>query len=873
MNNFCMNCGAQLKPSSKFCAECGTKIQMQIEIEHEAAHRHQDSLPPVKKRHGTPKNKMFPTITAVFILAIIIGLISGLSANYPYKKGATVEETISPDKKSKVGDLKKTGWQLELPENTFDSDTQLNMKVLSEQEAAHYNSGGFTFVGTPVQITAGGAQPKEPVTVTLRIPKEMRVSKQNIDDYVAAYYNGYGWEYIFPDITRVSKGYIKFYTPHFSLFGSVKLTEEEKIKLYAKKAAVQGWALEERELDFIEKMGQYYTEAMEKSGLADKTTEGKLLRAIAKEFTAGNLLVAAERGDAVSFTAKVGQVAGNVMLKDILVDPKYASKMGATTVKGVGKAALKIKDKKYKDAAKELSMAFIEHFPVGKAYKTWIEVVNAEIGQWKDYELENAYNAYSINAGSRNTVSDAEWNVMTSTAYMSSYIRRLQTEAKERHCKVHGISMQELEKDISLRASIENNVGPTLRKMLQKRLRSENNIKGREADYYKIIQGFKRDGLLNRGSFRFDFSMDIEDRLKSLLSARSTILEMFGGKMTVLNIGESAEQNLNDAVAMLLIYGEENDKFYEWLEEKGYINREKLSTAIVPEEPASMVPEQSQPPQETADTQRANGEYAWVLVDIHDYKSEEEWTKADAHEAYAVSYSYARGSYSATKTYDWPSNGEDIGGTLELQAVFSGVPEIIYPDKPVSLNLSFTTIKNDVRRLNFGGGAGANFDQWDVNPFGVTRGAIKFTNGDGVSHFGINALNGPVPSYNETLTAKLRGGSEGERIALRTIFSFGVAMGTNYIYEWRQVDKKPKLLNSTEKEPSWVLVETKTNEQEWRERLDSGNKNKHWQSEISASAGSAVFKIIYIGNTDKTLNLINGMYESGQVHGRHRQQT
>ena len=96
-------------------------------------------------------------------------------------------------------------------------------------------------------------------------------------------------------------------------------------------------------------------------------------------------------------------------------------------------------------------------------------------------------------------------------------------------------------------------------------------------------------------------------------------------------------------------------------------------------------------------------EYAWVLVDILDFENAGKWADADAHVAYAYSYGYSRGSYSASVTYEGDDPyGQGLAGTLGLQAVFTGVPDIIYPDKPVSLNLSFTTTKNDVAGLRFG---------------------------------------------------------------------------------------------------------------------------------------------------------------------------
>jgi hypothetical protein len=100
--------------------------------------------------------------------------------------------------------------------------------------------------------------------------------------------------------------------------------------------------------------------------------------------------------------------------------------------------------------------------------------------------------------------------------------------------------------------------------------------------------------------------------------------------------------------------------------------------------------------------------------------------------------------------------------------------------------LSFTATENSVVKLSFSGAASADFDQWDVGPGGVTRGSRPFVNKNGDSSFTISTSNS-APSYNETLTGHIGSGNEGGRIALRTKFAMSVPMGTNYVYEWKQV--------------------------------------------------------------------------------------
>ncbi len=213
--------------------------------------------------------------------------------------------------------------------------------------------------------------------------------------------------------------------------------------------------------------------------------------------------------------------------------------------------------------------------------------------------------------------------------------------------------------------------------------------------------------------------------------------------------------------------------------------------------------EEKLPVDQATSQEIAENKNAWVLVETLDFENADRWATADAHPSYAISHGYSRGVYTASATYEGVDTyGQGLSGTLGLQAVYTGVPEIIYPDQPVSLNFSFTVTENTVVKLSFGGFAGADFDQWDLGPGGVTRGSKPFANKDGINSFNLsNASDSPL-SYNETLTAMLGPGEEGDRIALRTKTAmFGLPMGTNYVYEWKQVGESAVV--PTVPEPDW----------------------------------------------------------------------
>ncbi len=794
MSKFCNNCGAQLDPVAKFCGSCGTVNQ---------GTRTPPAVEPVPilKKRGAPLKKiLISTVAAVFVLALVIWLISRLSGGSHFEKGVFLETSVRPDVSTTVGDFKKTGWQLDIPSSAFDSEVYLNMNTLSESESANYQSGAFEFIGTPVKITVRGKKSTwldRPVTVTMQIPKEQRVSKKNADDVLAAYYNGESWDYIFPDITKVSEGYITFETYHFSLFSAVKLTEEEKIKLYTQKMAVQIWEDEEREKAFSDKVMDMFNEAFKKMGISDETVKGKLLRSVAKEYDFGNLLVSTERGDVADFGVKCGEMAANALIKHLKIEDALIDNItgkGAAIATGLVKGAIQLKDGNYTDAAKELTSAFIGYFPVGRAYQAAVEVIDASIASWKDYELDEAYRNYVKNtSGGFVTVSDDDWTLMCTTQ-MRGYLIRLQDEAKKAYCAVNGISRRELDKDKALSERIAGQAGVNLRKTFEKRLASEKTVKEKEMEYVKIIEGFKRDLLLERGSFGFGFDMDIENRLRTLFAVRKNILDLFGGEMPVLKSGESAETNLNEAIAMWISFGSERrGEFYQWLEEKGYIKKVGQPTAptttTTPTASVSNVASASSYPAPTSQA-TAEKKYAWVFTEIktndwqsklddQNKKTKGSWRRDIVESAGSAMF---KETYLA-KDYLWMKQGMSQSGQVTWTAPSK---TIIQPNEEFSIDLTVTHIDND--HSNQSGGWTGLAQVFYIDEEGKQKGGAEYLRDrDGKTSFTSGSGN-KFQSFSPTVYGTFGEGSKGERMTIRVTASGGVVgVETFYIYEWKEI--------------------------------------------------------------------------------------
>jgi hypothetical protein len=215
------------------------------------------------------------------------------------------------------------------------------------------------------------------------------------------------------------------------------------------------------------------------------------------------------------------------------------------------------------------------------------------------------------------------------------------------------------------------------------------------------------------------------------------------------------------------------------------------------------VPEQndSDTPDESTVGPQPSEDFAWVLVAVEDFDSAETWEIQNKQVAYSYEYSYGRSSYSAKQTYigetdDYYNPPVVKGEALGLQAVFGGVPQVIHPDEIVSITLSLSVTENTQSFYSFSGSANATFDEPGIEAGMGTGNSIPFENGKKANYFQVTKGTG-YASVNETLTAQLGTGSAGERIALRTTFTFGVSMCTNYVYEWKPAAEAAPLLDTT----------------------------------------------------------------------------
>ena len=183
--------------------------------------------------------------------------------------------------------------------------------------------------------------------------------------------------------------------------------------------------------------------------------------------------------------------------------------------------------------------------------------------------------------------------------------------------------------------------------------------------------------------------------------------------------------------------------------------------------------------------------YVWLEVDRLDFDGRADVEQQSRSPLYDAEVSYATSDYSITKTYtggdDGSANPPEKGETATAVATFQTVPDTVYPDWPVKLDLSLGF--SNRRIVNYTGGAVetsamAFFCLPDAGPLGGSGGLPDFTDASGTSWFVSGPENG-FATVEQRITSQIGAGEKGDRIGLCTRQSFGgITVATLYVYEW-----------------------------------------------------------------------------------------
>lgn len=702
----------------------------------------------------------------VFIAIISFLLLAGCSkqaennteeAMVPSEAGANVfEQEVKADDKAVVGEAEKDGAEIMLPENTFDENVVISIENISD-----YSADGFRFLGEPVSVGVKGKETvrlNQPATLKFKIPNDQLSSIEKEEDVFAAYFNGTEWEYFHPDSVNLSEGTVEFTTYHFSDYAVGQLSRQEQLKYYAQRMATNTWAKEDQEKNFVAKFEGYLNDTLADAyGIENKETTRKILQSMAKQIPyMGGMFVSAANGDELEFAENFSSAAGKIILDQMKLDGDFMEE-SVTIASTYGKMAGDMSEDDYeealKDIAKGLATTIISKNIAGKMLIAGAEIIDVAITDWKDKNIEDAFSAYKNGADGEHGYNLDAGDFEQLKLQMRGISHKIYSDGLNAYCKRNKISTDDLteEEEENIRREIDRK----LKQEFDNRIAKEQDVDKQKEYHEKILKMFEDRGLLEEGSFGYDYGITLEDRIERLYLVMGQILSHTDKKFTASTTAGEGEISIEDVCKLIGVWYSDRTngktQYFAKLKEMGHAKEEKATS----------------------------GEYAWVLTEVVDGSNDSEWDLQNLSESYTYSPSYGRGAYSVTTTYigesdDYYDPPYVNGESLTVQANWSTPPDVIGKDDVVSLSGTITATANTQSAFRWSGSTGAWIDNTRLS---TEDGKTTFETNDGNNY----------ESQSGTVTASFGEGSEGAKRVIEIYFFSSNKLFTQYVYEWKAV--------------------------------------------------------------------------------------
>ena len=472
---------------------------------------------------------------------------------------------------------------MSIDQGTFSTNTDFILNILSYDETKQYSADEGRLVGTVVEISATSdemekAYLSKPVAVSMPIPSREEFDKANMDRYVAACLIDDEWISVHPLAVDLAKGIITFETDHFTRFAVISLEEQALIKKIAADYAKRAWSKGNSREQVMVQLKATIQDALNNAGIKDQVQQDSIILSIKKSSKYDSLVSDIEHGKDIDLNKTCSEMTSDAIMSRYVDFPGSSMIPVAGVASSLAKGTAELERGNYKNATIEYAKALAKAFPPANLINSAVEGVQFSgilARDWDRFSENIAYRIYDEYIGGKGDtygIDSPEWTRVMIELYGS--VAEAKRAALVEHSLRTGKSVAELADDRAFSQSIFEDHNKMLKNRFAERYILERDLAMNQAESVKIVQGMMDAGLLTRGALAFNFDVDIRERIDLLFLQRDYILELFGGEMPVLAIGESSEANLNEALASLLICRGDTAEFFKWLEDKGYLVRQ-----------------------------------------------------------------------------------------------------------------------------------------------------------------------------------------------------------------------------------------------------------------------------------------------------------
>ncbi|MEN1761773.1 hypothetical protein [Anoxynatronum sibiricum] len=445
-----------------------------------------------------------------------------------------------------LGNFATHGIEISVPESAFESAVTLTLS--QPEEGVRYNQAAMDPAGVPAAFRIEGDQLRSdlPMTVKLKVDAQQLADLQETGGFRGGHFDEtFGWTYV--DLVEVNEteGYLLFNTYHNWLFAPAKLTREERVEQFAKEKALDAWGAQQMGNEVENVTREMIREIMIQQFNATNESEiMKIADAVIGEIESdaldyGKMALQLKDGDYEGLVGSVTDRLGSTLASS-LESGTLETLFGQAGTAAA--AAGHLWEGDYSGAGMKIAETIAASSPVYRVAKVWIDVVDTRISNWKNDEVEKAYQIYINGAQSRSpwgySVDAGDFESLYSQ--MRGVSRQLELEAVERYANARGISTGEITTE--QRRQILAEVKTSLKDQFEKRSKQEEELRLLEEDQREIIRQFEEWGLLREGSSWYPYDTPVEQMLHRLHGQMERIMRETGRYDLVIRRGDLHDQ-------------------------------------------------------------------------------------------------------------------------------------------------------------------------------------------------------------------------------------------------------------------------------------------------------------------------------------------
>ncbi|SMP50939.1 hypothetical protein [Anoxynatronum buryatiense] len=446
-----------------------------------------------------------------------------------------------------LGNFATHGIEISVPEGAFESAVTLTLS--QPEEGVRYNRAAMDPAGVPAAFRIEGDQLRSdlPMTVKLKVDAQQLTDLQETGGFRGGHFDEtFGWTYV--DLVEVNEtdGYLLFNTYHNWLFAPAKLTREERVEQFAKEKALDAWGAQQMGNEVENVTREMIREIMIQQFNATNESEiMKIADAVIGEIESdaldyGKMALQLKDGDYEGLVGSVADKLGGTLASS-LESGTLETLFGQAGTAAA--AAGHLWEGDYSGAGMKIAEAIAESSPVYRVAKVWIDMVDTRISNWKNDEVEKAYQIYINGAQSRSpwgyNVDAGDFESLYSQ--MRGVSRQLELEAVDRYAKARGISTGDI--TAQQRQQILADVKAKLKDQFEKRSKQEEELRQLEEDQREIIRQFEEWGLLREGSSWYPYDTPVEQMLHRLHGQMERIMRETGRYDLVIRRGDLHDQS------------------------------------------------------------------------------------------------------------------------------------------------------------------------------------------------------------------------------------------------------------------------------------------------------------------------------------------